>query len=123
MKNFNKEEALVKFRNYAEPRNITLDETTIALYKVVIKGKSAIHEAVKAISPEGWVVNEKSTDSQRKFHPKGSIIVTPFKGSVEDMKKAKARKPEYVPALTENQDFDPHYNPDSEYPTRRVSSW
>ena len=123
MKNFNKNEALVKFRNYAEPRNITLDETTIGLYKVVINGKSDIHEAVKAISPAGWVVNEKRTDSQRKFHQEGTIIVTPFKGNSEDMKKAKARKPEYVPALTENQDFDPHYNPDREYPTRRVSSW
>lgn len=78
MKNFNKEEALVKFRNYAGPRNITQE---------------------------------------------GTIIVTPFKGNSEDMKKTKTRKPEYIPALAENQDFDPHYNPDREYPTRRVSSW
>lgn len=101
-KKFNKEEAIVKFRNYANPRNITLDEKTFGLYKVVINGKSDIHEAVKATSPAGWVVNEKNTDSQRKFHPEGSIIVTPFKGSVEDLKKAKAHKPHYLPPMSED---------------------
>lgn len=98
---FNKEEAIVKFRNYAGPRNITLDETTLGLYKVVINGKGDIHEAVKTTSPAGWVINEKNSDSQRKFHPEGSIIVTPFKGNVEDMKKVKAHRPEYVPPISE----------------------
>lgn len=119
MKKYNKEEALAKFRNYAEPRNIKIDEASIGFYKVIIDGKSDIHEAVKAVSPAGWVVNEKRTDSQRKFHSEGSIFVTPFKGSNEDMKKAKSRRPEYVPPLNEDQDFDPRYSPDREYPTRK----
>ena len=93
---------------------------TLDIYTVVIDKKRSQHEAVKVTKKEqtGWLV---FMPEGVKFFEAKKIIVSRYNGSFNDLKKEGRRKPEYVPALDENQDFDPFYDPDLEY--RKCSSW
>ena len=90
---------------------------TLDIYTVVIDKKRSQHEAVKATKKEktGWLV---FMPEGVKFYDNKQIVVAPYKGSYSDLKKEGQHKPEYIPVLAENQDFDPHYDPSQEYPTR-----
>lgn len=58
---------LEKFRKYAEPRKITLDETTYGIRSVIHNNKKTQLEAIDAVcnGEAGWVVN--LANRQRKF--------------------------------------------------------
>lgn len=58
---------LEKFRRYAEPRKIDLNESTYAVRSVIHGNKKTQLEAIDAVSngENGWVVN--LANRQRKF--------------------------------------------------------
>lgn len=95
---------------------------TLDIYTVVIDKKRSQHEAVKVTKKEqtGWLV---FMPEGVKFFGAKDIIVSRYNGSYKDLKKEGKHKPGYVPPLNEDQDFDPFYNPDLEYPRRKCSSW
>ena len=71
---------LEKFRLYAAPRNITMDEATYNVRKFIHNGVESLREAVDAIDHNGkpgWIVNLGG--HQRKFVTReGGYLVIQF---------------------------------------------
>ncbi|MBE6445150.1 MAG: hypothetical protein E7019_03730 [Alphaproteobacteria bacterium] len=122
MKKYNRAEGSRDLKALARKFKCVIYEDTLDIYTTVIAKNKSQHEAVKATKKEktGWLV---FMPEGVKFYDNKQIVVAPYKGSYSDLQKEGHHKPEYVPPLNEDQDFDPRYSPDREYPTPTRYDW
>ena len=118
MKKYNQTEGSRDLKALAKKFKCIIYEDTLDIYTTVIAKNKSQHEAVKVTKKEktGWLV---FMPEGVKFFELKDIIVSRYNGSYKDLKKEGKHKPEYVPPINEDQDFDPRYSPDQEYPTRK----